>query len=70
MIVKDVTLSSNSEEKTAQDYMNGLVTLSEAADQAGITLWEMESFLIQQGFKSEYSIEDLDKEMGLLEGKE
>ena len=70
MIVKDVTLSSNSEEKTAQDYMKGLVTLSEAADQAGITLWEMESFLIQQGFKSEYSIEDLDKEMGLLEGKE
>lgn len=50
----------------SEEYIKGNITLSEAAKQADITLWEMEKFLVDQGYKSDYSIEDLDEEMKLL----
>ena len=52
--------------KTAEEYAKGNITLSEAAEQAGLTIWEMEKYLIENGFKSSYSIEDLEKEIRLL----
>ncbi len=55
--------------KVAQDYMQGKITMSEAAHKAEITTWEMEQYLVEQGYKSSYSIEDLDKEMKLLYSK-
>lgn len=48
--------------KAVEEYKKGNITFSEAAHQAGLTLWEMEKFLVEQGFKSSYSIEDLEKE--------
>jgi|SRR3989338_2178039 len=53
--------------KSAEEYIKGNITLSEAAFQAGLTLWEMEKYLVENGFKSSYSIEDLEKEMKVLE---
>lgn len=50
----------------AQAYMEGRVTLSEAARQAETTLWEMEQYLVRTGFSSGYSIEDLEAESNLL----
>ena len=41
--------------KVAQDYIQGK-----------ITIWEMEQYLVEQGYKSSYSIDDLDKEMSLI----
>ena len=55
--------------KAAEQYMRGDITFSEAAHQTGLTLWEMEKYLVEQGFKSSYSIEDLEKEMKILEKK-
>lgn len=52
--------------KTAENYAKGKITISEAAYQAGITIWEMEKYLIEEGFKSDYSVEDLEKEMKML----
>ena len=52
--------------KTSEEYIKGNITLSEAAEQAGLTIWEMERYLIENGFKSSYSIEDLEKEIKLL----
>jgi len=49
--------------KVAEEYAKGNITLSEAAHQASLNLWEMEKYLVEQGFKSSYSIEDLEKEM-------
>ncbi|MEK6960777.1 MAG: UPF0175 family protein [Nanoarchaeota archaeon] len=46
-------------EKASEDYRAGRVTLSEAAHRAGLTVWDMESYLVQRGFKSQYSVEDL-----------
>lgn len=52
--------------KASQDYIQGKITISEAAHRAEITIWEMEQYLVEQGYKSSYSIEDLGKEMELL----
>lgn len=53
-------------EKAAARYRQGKVTLSQAATEAGLTLWEMEKHLVEQGFKSSYSTEDLERELELL----
>jgi|SRR3990167_9049767 len=52
--------------KAAEDYVKGKITISEAAKQANMTIWEMEKYLVDRGFKSEYSTEDLEKEIELL----
>ena len=52
--------------KAAEDYIKGKITLSEASHVAEITIWEMERFLVEQGFKSDYSLEDLKNESRLL----
>ena len=53
-------------EKAAGKYLRGKTTLSEAARQAGLTLWEMEHYLIERGYQSHYSVEDLEKELRLI----
>ena len=58
---------SNFIKKTAmEEYMRGSITLSNAAEQAGLTIWEMEKYLIEYGYKSDYSIEDFEKEMKMM----
>ena len=52
--------------KSAQSYKEGKITLSEAAHKTGLTILEMEQYLVEQGFKSSYSIEDLDNELKLM----
>lgn len=53
-------------QKAAQAYKEGKITLSKASQKAGLTLWEMECYLIGHGFKSSYSVEDLEKELKSL----
>ena len=53
-------------DKASTKYLGGKITLSEAAHQAGLTLWEMESYLVERGYKSSYSVEDLEREVSLL----
>ena len=52
--------------KTTERYLKGKITLSEAAARAEMTLWEMEGYLVELGYKSSYSIEDLEKEANLI----
>lgn len=52
--------------RVAEDYVKGKITLSEAAHRAELTVWEMEQFLIEQGFKSSYSLKDLKEELKTL----
>ena len=35
-------------EKVAEKYLSGKITLPEAAHQAGLTLWEMEKYLVER----------------------
>ena len=50
-------------EIAANKYKEGRITLSKAAEEAGITVWEMEKYLVESGYKSEYSVKDLEREM-------
>ncbi len=52
--------------RSAEDYLSGKTTLSEAARKAELTIWEMEKYLIERGYKSSYSVDDLDREMRML----
>lgn len=52
--------------KAAEEYTEGKITLSEAAHRASLTLWKMEKYLVEKGFKSSYSIEDLNRELKAL----
>ena len=52
--------------KAAEEYMKGKITLSEAATRAELTIWEMEKYLVDNGFKSSYSTEDLERELQLM----
>ena len=53
-------------ERAAEKYLSGKVTFSEAAHQAGLTLWDMEQYLVERGFRSSYALEDLQRELRLL----
>lgn len=53
-------------ENAANLYIEGKVTISEAANLADLTLWEMEKYLVNKGFKSDYSIEDLERELKII----
>ncbi len=49
--------------KASEDYIKGKITLSEAARQAELSLYDMEKFLVDQGFVSKYSIKDIKEEL-------
>lgn len=53
-------------EKAAEKYKQGKITLTKAAEEAETTVWEMEKFLVESGYKSEYSIKDLEREISEL----
>lgn len=55
--------------KAAENYIAGKFTISKAAENAGITVWEMEQYLINKGFKSQYSTEDLREEINRIKTK-
>ncbi len=52
--------------KAIERYLKGEITMSKAAKIAGLTLWEMEKYMIEQGYKSDYSIEDLERESSFM----
>ena len=52
--------------KASEKYIEGSITLSEASRQAGLTLWEIEKSLVDKGYKSDYSVDDLEKELDFL----
>lgn len=55
--------------KVVEEYIKGNITFSEAAYRSGVSLWEMEKYMVENGFKSNYSIEDLERELKFLNEK-
>ena len=56
-------------EKAAEKYIQGRITLSEAGRRANLSLWDLQSYLVGRGFKSQYSVEDLMEEAAMLAKK-
>lgn len=65
-LLLDEGYESYSKRKAAEEYKAGKTTMSRAAEKAGLSIWEMQQFLISQGFKSQYSAEDLEEELGTI----
>ncbi|MDP4039154.1 MAG: UPF0175 family protein [Candidatus Pacearchaeota archaeon] len=64
-IIRELVIKGYQEllkQMACEDYTKGNITFSEAASRAGLTLWDMEKCLVEKGFKSSYSIDDLEKE--------
>ena len=55
--------------RALEKYVKGKTTFSDAARQAGLTLWDMEVYMVENGVKSDYSLEDLDRETDILRNK-
>lgn len=54
-------------QKAKEKYLTGQITISQAAKMSNLTIREMQKYLVEEGYKSEYSIKDLEKDMKLLE---
>lgn len=52
--------------KAKEKYLVRKITLSEAAKMANLTLWEMQKYLVDEGYQSSYSIKDLEEDLHLL----
>jgi metal-responsive CopG/Arc/MetJ family transcriptional regulator len=61
---------SYSKRKAAEEYKTGKTTISKAAQKANLTIWEMEQYLICQGYKSQYSADDLKQELEAITKKQ
>lgn len=53
-------------QRAAEEYREGKLTLSEAAARAELTIWEMAHYLVDKGFTSRYSVQDLKEELKRL----
>ncbi len=53
-------------EKAVKEYSAGRVTLSEGAEMAELSIWEFEELLVKSGYKSSYSLDDLQSELKML----
>ena len=57
-------------EKAAKLYVEGKISISGAAEIAGLMIPEMVDYLVCKGFRSEYSIDDFRRGVTLLEKKQ
>ncbi|MFQ6003833.1 MAG: UPF0175 family protein [Candidatus Zixiibacteriota bacterium] len=59
-------LEEYKKEKAAKLYKEGKTSISGAAEIAGLTIREMIDYLIEKGYRSSYTHEDLKEEMKVL----
>jgi len=52
--------------KAIESYMEGSVTLSRAAEIAGVSIWELIDILAQKRIPSQYDVEDLEEDLKAL----
>jgi len=67
-IIRKLLFKAVSEYKAKQAidrYKNGVISISKAANDANMTVFEFVRYLIEQGYKSKYSIDDLERELNL-----
>ena len=56
---------SRMKKKAVEKYREGKTTMSGAAAMAGLSIWDFEQYLIANGYRSQYSVEDLKQELDI-----
>ncbi len=54
-------------QKAKDKYLAGQITISQAAKMSNLTIWQMQRYLVEGGYNSNYSINDLEEDMKLLQ---
>ncbi len=49
-----------------QKYEQGKISMSKAAEETGLTVEEIEEYMVRKGYRSKYTTVDLEREMDLL----
>ncbi len=52
--------------KAVGECAAGRMTMSEASELAGLTIWEFEALLVSKGHASNYSLDDLSQDLDVL----
>ncbi len=47
-------------------YEQGKISISKAAEETGLTVGEIEEYMVRKGYRSKYSTVDLERELELL----
>ncbi len=53
-------------DKVLRKYELGRISISRAAEETGLTVGEIEEYMVSRGYRSKYSTVDLERELGLL----
>jgi predicted HTH domain antitoxin len=53
-------------EKVLRKYDQGKISISKAAEDTGLTVGEIEEYMVRKGYRSKYSTTDLERELELL----
>jgi metal-responsive CopG/Arc/MetJ family transcriptional regulator len=53
--------------RALRKYEQGKISISKAAEDTGLTIGEIEEYMVREGYRSKYSTQDLQREMELLE---
>jgi predicted HTH domain antitoxin len=53
-------------EHYAEEYGRGRMTLEKAAEEAGVSLWEMMEYVRQRKVPAQYSLEDLEHDLEVI----
>jgi len=66
VMIRMSDLKNESKERAAQVYHEWGITFTEAAHQARLSLWDFQHFMVDKGYISTYSLEDLSEELEAL----
>ena len=53
-------------EMVLRKYEQGKISISKAAEDTGLTVGEIEEYMVRKGYRSKYSTMDLERELELL----
>ena len=53
-------------DKVLRKYEQGRISISRAAEDTGLTVGEIEEYMVNKGYRSKYSTLDLERELELL----
>ena len=59
-------IGSYKKDKSLKKYEQGRISISKAAEETGLTVEEIEEYMVRRGYRSRYSTIDLEREMELL----
>jgi metal-responsive CopG/Arc/MetJ family transcriptional regulator len=62
----DDAVGSYKRDKVLRKYEQGKISISRAAEETGLTVEEIEDYMVKKGYRSKYSTVDLERELELL----